>query len=236
MQDLNRKGCELFKNIAKTNCNDPQFASSSPICICQRNPNDPQCGGIYQKNNMSLTPSTGLGDGGNNETVASSGGSSLTGEGFGGGEDFEPNSKYMSSGDSPSSQLAGGGGGFGGLGGHGGRPLNEPYQKPVAQKALSRLNANVIGRSSGGGFLSAVRSALGLSNQMSNRDLNVNENIKQDQKQKDLPDLTQFLPGGMRDPRRRLSSATGPDGITGPYSDNFKKVNLRYVSLGTTFK
>jgi len=239
IQDPNRKGCELFKGIVSTNCNDPQFAATNPICICQKNPNAPQCGGINQKNNNSLISNGVFEDVGSQETAASSssGGSSPFGGSFGGGEEFEANQRGLGGVESPSTSSAAGGGVYGGLRAQG-RPLNEPYKKPVMQVAPSRLNANVIGRGGGGGggFLSTLRSALGLGNTSSKQDLSTVTSVSGDKRHNNIPDLTQFLPGGMRDPRRRLSSTFGPDGITGPYSDNFKKVNVRYISLGQTFK
>jgi|GEM_PF-1906634 Uncharacterized conserved protein len=45
-----------------------------------------------------------------------------------------------------------------------------------------------------------------------------------------MPNLRSFLPGGKFDPRgvRGIAGATGPDGITGPHTDIWKKVNNRY--------
>jgi hypothetical protein len=44
-------------------------------------------------------------------------------------------------------------------------------------------------------------------------------------------DLKQFLPGGKMDPARGLAGISGPDGITGPNSDIWKKINIRYFSV-----
>jgi hypothetical protein len=44
-------------------------------------------------------------------------------------------------------------------------------------------------------------------------------------------DLKQFLPGGQMDPSRGLAGAAGPDGITGPNSDIWKKIKMRYYSV-----
>lgn len=46
-------------------------------------------------------------------------------------------------------------------------------------------------------------------------------------------DLTQFMPVGGR--LRRIPLSTGPDGITGPHTDLFKKVRIRYESTFVNF-
>jgi hypothetical protein len=43
-----------------------------------------------------------------------------------------------------------------------------------------------------------------------------------------VPDLRQFLPGGRMDPRRMVAGMSGPDGITGPNSNIWQKVQNRY--------
>ena len=42
------------------------------------------------------------------------------------------------------------------------------------------------------------------------------------------PDLRQFLPGGRLDPNRGVAGSSGPDGITGPHSNIWQKVQNRY--------
>jgi hypothetical protein len=54
--------------------------------------------------------------------------------------------------------------------------------------------------------------------------------------QKMAVDLKQFLPGGKQDPSRSLAGISGPDGITGPNSDIWLKVNTRYRSVGPSMK
>jgi hypothetical protein len=49
-------------------------------------------------------------------------------------------------------------------------------------------------------------------------------------------DLKQFLPGGKFDPKRGLAGISGPDGITGPSSDIFAKVNIRYRAVTTSLR
>jgi hypothetical protein len=47
-------------------------------------------------------------------------------------------------------------------------------------------------------------------------------------------DLSQFLPGGAKDPRRAIAGIVGPDGITGPHSSNWEKIHVRYRRLTET--
>lgn len=53
-----------------------------------------------------------------------------------------------------------------------------------------------------------------------------------------VPDLRQFLPGGMANPfhSKIAGAAVGLDGITGPHSDIWKKVRNRYQVLQGTFE
>jgi hypothetical protein len=49
-------------------------------------------------------------------------------------------------------------------------------------------------------------------------------------------DLKKFMPGGELDPRRRPAGVVGPDGITGPATDLFEKINTRFMALGHTLR
>jgi hypothetical protein len=46
--------------------------------------------------------------------------------------------------------------------------------------------------------------------------------------------LQQFMPGGANDPKRAIAGVVGPDGITGPNTNIFRKVNGRYFDLLST--
>jgi len=242
----NQVGCELFKGISNANCSDPQFAATSLICICQRNPNAPQCSGISQKSG-GLAPNGGFESHSSGETATAGATASLGGSPFGGG--FGPGGSEMefpegvvgnpNEGIGPGGMMGAGGAGMMGVMGaaNQGRPLNEPYRKPTVETPGSRLNTNVIGRGGGGGLLGAIRNAFGRGGGQaipSNSNNPVGSDLAQ---KKTNPDLTQFLPGGLRDPKRRsLSSTFGPDGITGPFTDNFKKINVRYINLGHSLR
>jgi hypothetical protein len=54
-----------------------------------------------------------------------------------------------------------------------------------------------------------------------------------------LPDLRQFLPGGYADPRAHVGVTglqVGIDGITGPHTDIWKKIQNRYQVLQGTLQ
>ncbi|MBV2168846.1 MAG: hypothetical protein KUL82_09075, partial [Bdellovibrio sp.] len=48
------------------------------------------------------------------------------------------------------------------------------------------------------------------------------------------PDLKKFLPGGQFDPKRGVSGLAGPDGITGPHSNIWQKIQNRYQVMMPT--
>ncbi len=48
------------------------------------------------------------------------------------------------------------------------------------------------------------------------------------------PDLRKFLPGGQFDPRRGISGFGGADGITGPHSNIWQKIQNRYQVMKPT--
>ena len=49
------------------------------------------------------------------------------------------------------------------------------------------------------------------------------------------PDLSKFLPGGQYDPKLRgLAGSGGPDGITGPHSNIWQKIQNRYRVMSPT--
>jgi hypothetical protein len=239
------KGCEFFKGIGQQNCDNPQFAATNKVCQCRTNPGDPQCRNANQnKIGQGFNPHKGLDGGASGEDSGSS--SSPLGlvhdAGFSNDEGWRNQSPPPSSGEGLGGGGASGGGGFLGMGGGGGS-LNEPMQKNKpgpGGSGGSRWDTQVLGRSGGGsgGFLSGLRNFFSGRNPSSEGDPAQDQGNKKHSGKASLSslDLKQFLPGGSRDPSRRVSSVSGPDGMTGPFSDNFKKINARYVSLRQTFR
>jgi hypothetical protein len=123
-------------------------------------------------------------------------------------------------GGSPRAAQGGGGGGHGGFGGGSGAP--KAGGKPGSTATGSGLNTKILSgfasaqcgaggyRPSGGGYDSPSTSAGG----------GASSNA--------AVDLKKFLPGGQMDPARGIAGISGPDGITGPNSNLWEKVNIRY--------
>lgn len=206
-------------------CSNPQFAASNQVCICQANPFDPRCGG-------------GLGTG-------SGSGSSLgrNGEGAGGGADTDGSLGLFEGG-------AGGGAGAnvppvqgnnnavdpsgrGSSGGVSGRAGDTGGGQAGAKAGAGGggFNTKIIGgyggggRGGGGGFFGGGSGSGGSGGGGGFGGSAAKSNV----------DLKQFLPGGAKDPRRGVAGIVGPDGMTGPNSDLWKKVKEQYYKKKPTF-
>lgn len=205
-----------------TDCSNPTVAASNPICICKANPNAESCTGINAKalggenrfDSASMTPNG----------MNGAGGTDLPSGGFLDDPSWQgdPNLKA----DKSRSEEIGGSkggrplmeGGGGGSGGAGGRGAGGANGTGVA------VNAGFRGGGGGGGGWgsgsssgdaeargAAVGTAVGVAGANGN------------------PDLRQFLPGQKFDPKARgIAGMTGPDGITGPHSDIWRKIQNRY--------
>lgn len=208
------------QQIQPANCTDPTVAATSTVCICQANPSDPRCGFKPSGSGQFASETPG---GGADGTGA--GGGSFSGlSGLGGGIDpysdvtlgerKAPNYKDQNvrggggSGGIPSSGTGSGGGGGGGYAGGGGEDANI-------------LRGYHGGRGAGG-------SAVGSSRERGERAVAGGGTGRAGQANMDLK---KFLPGGQMDPRRGLAGITGPDGITGPNTDIWRKVKTRYHSV-----
>ena len=225
--------CEdnMFDPSCKTQvnerCDNPANAGS-PVCICNTNPNASVCGSGSSSSFSSLGGSSGGGG---------SGGGAVDGSAFGGpggsgsGPDGFPISDVASRSDNSASPTGGhsgsGGGGKGLISGGGGNNSGKPG---AAGAAGSRLNAGVIGGygygSAGGGGVGNSHAAPGNPAYYAKGGAGGAAN--------GAVDLRQFLPGGKLDPSRNLAGISGPDGITGPNSDIWQKVRLRYFSVKTS--
>jgi hypothetical protein len=211
-------GCSALS----TDCSNPSVAASNQICICKNNPGSSACtgalaktsGGGFDSANMNALP----GGAGGAAGVGSPGSDNLMGDANWAGD---PNLKA----DKRASEEAGGkkggrplldGGGGGGAGGAGdkGKGGGTPAQGIA-------VNAGFRGGGGGGGwggegngggeggYAAQLPSEAGAKG----------------------PNLRDFLPGGGLDPKtvsRGLAGISGPDGITGPHSDIWKKVQHRY--------
>jgi len=200
-----------------TDCTNPSIAASSPICICKDNPSAATCGGANLK----------AGGGFDNFDSASLGGAApgstgtLDSSGILGDDDWagDPNAKSDNTraedvgGSKGGRPLDEGGGGRGGGGKDGGGGPGGPGTG-VAVNAGFRGGGGGGGSFGGGGaegtWVAEGQPAPGAA---------ANGN----------PDLRNFLPGGKYDPKTRgLAGLSGPDGITGPHTDIWKKIQNRY--------
>lgn len=210
----NLPGCS---NAVK-DCNDPSMASSR-VCICAKNPGDPSCVGTL----------AAVGDNKINSQDMSSRLASQNANADSGGD--TPGLPSINPGQANGSSLGqtvdgkqGGGVAFGSSGSSGssGGAARGPASAGGNLPNGAAVNSGFYG---GGGSGSGGRASgsnggsrvSGLWNRITKA---VGVNNK--------PDLRQFLPGGSRDPNRGIAGASGPDGITGPHSNIWQKVQNRY--------
>lgn len=210
----NAIGCE---NTVQ-DCSNPKVAATNPICICKANPSAATCTGINLK--------AGGGFEGANSLTADGASMGSGGGGNAGGVDGlidnanwqgDPNLKPDQSaseapggskGGRPLMEGEGGGGGSGGGNGGGG-----------ATTSSVAVNAGFRGGGGGGGWPGGG----------GNEGEYAGNPAGSPQAENTNPDLRQFLPGGKFDPKTRgLAGVSGPDGITGPHTDIWKKIQNRY--------
>ncbi|MDG0817019.1 hypothetical protein [Bdellovibrio svalbardensis] len=215
--------CKTNPNLAgctasgPVDCSKPEMASNK-VCVCSKNPNDPSC--VSGQSNHASTGINGI------ETAVRTGNSA--GDGFGGGDNFGlpeiPQGVVNKSGaeagvdgkQGAGANLGSAGGDGGGAGGKGG--AGGANQDPTG------VNAGFYGGGgggSGGGY--------GGGGSGDGSDGRGGYGGYAGKAGPGGPNLRQFLPGGQFDPRSRgLAGASGPDGITGPHSNIWQKIQNRY--------
>lgn len=203
------------QNVA--NCSDPTFAASSTVCICQKNPSDPRCG---SSNFASKNGSGSATDGSlNPDDFGSLGGGDIGGgvNDAGVASPYKPLDGDLNRGGSGRPGFGSSGGGTGGVSGRntGGSAGSAINTKIVTGYGVGGRGGTAFGNGTGGAGQNNIGNA---------RDPGNGRNANG-------VDLRQFLPGGQRDPSRTLAGVSGPDGITGPNTDIWKKINTRYFSV-----
>ncbi|MNK87382.1 hypothetical protein D3C87_1073180 [compost metagenome] len=207
------------KALTSVDCTSSTMATNK-VCVCAKNPLDPTC--------SLTTASNGNGNAIKNGYLDTTGGSSGDGSINGLGDlpdiGIEQGALNKNAAGAPidgkqggGAQLGGGGkaGGVAGAGGSGG--AGDPNG--------SQVNAGFYGGGGGGGFGSGGSGyrGNGTGGQAGTAGA----------KQPGGPDLRQFLPGAKYDPKARgLAGVSGPDGITGPNSSIWKKIQNRYQVMG----
>ncbi|UYL10122.1 hypothetical protein B9G69_005960 [Bdellovibrio sp. SKB1291214] len=197
-------------------CNNPSMATNK-VCICSKTPSDPACLGTSSV----VGGDTGLSGIDNSGRLASTASSTdMTGDLY--NPSIEQAALNNSGGAEDVGGKQGGGVSFGGSGsGAGGASGSGKGDGTAAEKAIG-VNAGYYGSGSGGAFGGGGSDGSGGSGGA------YNPNAPGAAAGKGGPDLRQFLPGGKMSGARGVAGATGPDGITGPHSDIWKKVNNRY--------
>ncbi|MFS4458467.1 hypothetical protein [Bdellovibrio sp. HCB2-146] len=210
-------GCGALTNV---DCTSPTMASNK-VCVCAKNPLDPTC----NLDTTNRNPNPVAGGGGMFDSASTK----TNGDGLSLGAGDLPGLPDIAQGQRPGgssetidgkqgggSGLGGGDGGRGGLAGGGGGAAGS------ADPNGSQVNAGFYGGGGGGG--GAWGSGGGRGRYGSGGGGSVNPNG-----QAVNPDLRQFLPGGKYDPKfRGLAGMSGPDGITGPNTSIWKKIQNRY--------
>ncbi|WP_253696706.1 hypothetical protein [Bdellovibrio bacteriovorus] len=208
---------------APVDCTKPELASSNKVCICTKNPLDPAC--FSQQKTADNSQVGNLID--SSSRLAANKGDDLGGDlpGLPGIEHGQlPSGGY---GDAVDGAQGGGGTSLGGgsSGSGGGYAAGLEGEGNAARDENSaNVNGGYYGGGGGGSGLGGGSGGDG------------QPGVRQPTAAgaggaagKNGPDLRQFLPGGKFDPRMRgIAGASGPDGITGPHSNIWHKIQNRY--------
>ncbi len=213
----NYPGCSP---AAPVDCSKPEMATTNKVCICAKNPQDPACMFAQKAGGDTIVGSVDSSSRLNNKADASSMGEDLFGTpsishgkpGSGGGESIDGSQ---------------GGGSVGGGGAGSGSPASGVAGGAIAGENSVGVNGGFYG--GGGGRLFGSGSGAGggavgggYGGRASNGAVPAG------------PDLKKFLPGGQFDPKRGVSGVGGPDGITGPHSNIWQKIQNRYQVMMPT--
>jgi hypothetical protein len=218
------------QKLGANDCSNPSVAASSTVCICQRNPSDSRCGGGAASFGSGSNYGAGTGGAGGSGTdgkLSSFGGlggdfgsgSGNAGEGKAGGAE---GGSLAKGGGGRSNLDTGGGGTGGGAGGHGG---GGPAGAGANTKVIGGYGFGSGGGMGMGGYGSGSNGNPSQAGYYGRGGMGANGKPV---------DLRQFMPGGKMDPSRALAGVSGPDGITGPNTDIWKKINVRYFSVSPT--
>ncbi|KHD89894.1 MAG: hypothetical protein OM95_00980 [Bdellovibrio sp. ArHS] len=214
----NYPGCNP---AAPVDCTKPDLATTNKVCICTKNPLDPACF-AQQKNSDGRVVGNMIDS---SSRLANKAGDDLGGDlpGLPGIEQGQlPSGGYGDAVDGSQGGMGGtlGSGGDGGGGSYSG--LNGSGQ--ASDEASMNVNGGYYGSGGARGFGSGGAEGEGRGVAGLGQSAAAAGNAA-----KGGPDLRQFLPGGKFDPRLRgIAGAAGPDGITGPHSNIWHKIQNRY--------
>lgn len=216
----NLPGCS---NTGPVDCTKPEMANNK-VCICSKNPTDPTClseKGAYGTTYSSINSASRL--------------TSAGGDGPGGDLPDLPGISPGKPGSGGAGEAVdgrqGGGTGISSAGGGAGGDAEGSGRGPGEGENLdSNVNAGFYGGGGSGGYGGGAGADGGYARGAAGAVGATNGNGKNGG-----PDLRQFLPGGKFDPKSRgIAGVSGPDGITGPHSNIWKKIQNRYQVLSPT--
>lgn len=214
----NLPGCSAAGPV---DCTKPEMASNK-VCICAKSPTDPVClntksgGGTFVGSSLDSS-----------SRLTAKGGDGLSGDlpglpsispgkpGSGGAGEAVDGKQGGGAG------LAGGGGGSGGGGDSGGGSGGDGEGLDGVQVTAGFYGGGggSFGSYGGGAAGGGGRPGAGAAGTATT---------------KGGPDLSKFLPGGQYDPKRGISGMGGADGITGPHSNIWQKIQNRYRVMTPT--
>lgn len=214
--------------VAAVDCTNPTQATTNKVCVCARNPNDPMCSNSQKAGGGdaagvaggSIDSTSRLAKGSDNVDL----GGDVPGLPL-------PSPGALSSGSSQGVDGSQGGGTVGGgSGGGSGGSASSGGGGGSADENGANVNGGFYGGGGGsgkfggsyggGGDGSGARGVAGGAGGIPGA--------------KGGPDLRKFLPGGQYDPKRGLSGMSGTDGITGPHSNIWQKIQNRYKVMSPT--
>lgn len=216
----------LTVNEAKQDCSNPSFAASNPVCTCRLNATDSRCAGILaaEKNSQTAKKAANMYS---DDSTGGGGGFSTAGGGY-----KTPEEKNISQ----HGQLAQGAGGSVGKGvgsGVGSKEANDPRQAQARsyrdQYTTGKRGGGSYGSGGGGSF--AAGQAGQPNSKIPSTFARANVGKNQPQGKLSAADLRAQMQARFAAQRRGPSSTTGRADITGPHTDQFKKIRVRYAEL-----
>lgn len=222
----NTPGCA---SAAKTDCSNPEYAATSKVCICMKNPQAPDCGGSGDSSDRPTASSGGGNDGGMDSAGGGSSGnysgSPSTGQ------------REISTGAGSQNNVDGRQGGdvsFGSAGGSAKGKTN-PSSGSSNQAEKAAAGSSGGGSSGKGAIASFLSSLMGDDDEGPRGRGGSKGGGGQNAQGAQGPDLRQFLPGGkLAPPPEKVSGSQRPEDIAGPHSIIWQNVKNRYRIITPT--
>lgn len=219
----------LAPAAAKEDCYNPATASSNPVCTCRLNPTDSRCASILAADKQSQ--------------AAKKASAMYSGDEAGGGKGFStagggyktPEEKNISQ----MGQLAQGAGGSvgkgvgSGVGNHEANDPRKPQAKPTRDQFSSKRGGSYGGSGGGSGgssFSASNQNQPNMKFPATFAEANLGKRQALNPRNR-AEEIKAQMQARFNARQRSPTSAIGPDGITGPHTDQFKKIRVRYTEL-----